>query len=380
MSHFNALVAIQLPENCMDPIAASEQELQNLAKLQEILRKNPSDFAAMFVLRTLQRKLNSLENAAEQQVDLVLAPYCESTDDPKYLEFVDCEENESDRYENGVIDCVRLPDGRIISQYASIFSRKYEVYEGLVYRRRFGQLHHRKRTKKARRISLLPQYPIKRLFPTLESYLEEYCGHTYNEDEEAYGYYHNPNAYWDWYQIGGRWPYRFLVKKDCPFIGGERDLFLDDKEEAPAPEGYHWVAGARKGDIAWALMKQLYLEDAINAFRFYEDAFHNGVLPKELGPFVHITEDGIFALNDLLYLKSETLDQYLARNGLAEEDNYPISTFAYVSKDGWVGSGDMGWFGCSTNDKDKLEWAGMVQEFINSRADNDWLISVDCHI
>ena len=40
-------------------------------------------------------------------------------------------------------------------------------------------------------------------YPTFENYLEE----NYEKDEETnlYGYWENPNAKWDWYEIGGRW-------------------------------------------------------------------------------------------------------------------------------------------------------------------------------
>lgn len=82
----------------------------------------------------------------------------------------------------------------------------------------------------------------------------------------------------------------------------------------------------------------------------------------------------------MLYKKGEALEEYLARNGLSPEDKHPLSTFAFVSEDGWVSSGDMGWFGCSSNNEDELVWERKVEEFIAALPEEYWLVSVDCHI
>ena len=44
--------------------------------------------------------------------------------------------------------CVKMPDGRILPAYSGVFSNLYEIYDGKVYKRRCGPLHHRKRTKR----------------------------------------------------------------------------------------------------------------------------------------------------------------------------------------------------------------------------------------
>jgi len=57
------------------------------------------------------------------------------------------------------------------------------------------------------------EVPFKNLFPTFEAFMAEWHGHEErNAETGRYGYYENPNAKWDWYQIGGRWSGFFKVK------------------------------------------------------------------------------------------------------------------------------------------------------------------------
>lgn len=36
----------------------------------------------------------------------------------------------------------------------------------------------------------------------------------WNEELQGYGYYNNPNGFWDWFQVGGRWVGFFAIKKE----------------------------------------------------------------------------------------------------------------------------------------------------------------------
>ncbi|MEM4625705.1 MAG: hypothetical protein QXJ28_03010 [Candidatus Pacearchaeota archaeon] len=76
--------------------------------------------------------------------------------------------------------------------------------------------------------------------------LEEITGDEYNEDEDALGYWYNPNGEWDWYVIGGRWARFFKVKYRTP---KDRTYIAPDslKEEDPVYED--GVDGCYKGDL-----------------------------------------------------------------------------------------------------------------------------------
>lgn len=323
---------------------------------------------------------NRLAIQVEDLLDDLLAPYEECPNDPDYLEFVDMEESARLEYLTQTMLCVKMPDGRILPAYSGVFSVLYEIYDGKVYKRRFGHLHHRKRTKKAKRIKLV-DCPLRKQFPNLKDYMEDYCGYQYSEEEGAYGYYYNPDAKWDWYEIGGRWPYRFLVKSDCPSaLPGSRSLLLDDQYTRLAPEGYRWVSIARKGDIQWDLMKRLALKETFSAYKNYKHWFREGALPADTPPFLQITEAGILDWGTLVYRKDDTLEKYLHRAGLSREDQYAFDTYALLGNTGWEGSGDMGWFGISSNSTEEREWQDKIQAFLANLDDTVFLVSVDCHI
>lgn len=345
MSHYTVLAAVELPE----------LDTENLSP-------------------------NRLALQVEDRLDDLLAPYEECPNDSDYMEFVDMEESARLEYLTQTMLCVNMPDGRILPAYSNIFSDQYGIYDGTVYKRRYGPLHHRKRTKKAKRIKLI-DYPLRKQFPTLKAYMEDYCGYQYSEEYGAYGYYHNPNAKWDWYEIGGRWPYRFLVKADCPSaLPGCRSFLLDDQHTRSAPEGYRWVSIARKGDIQWDLMKRLALKETFSAYKNYKRWFRERSLPADTPPFLQIAEAGILDWGTLVYRKDDTLEKYLHRAGLSREDRYAFDTYALLGNAGWEGSGDMGWFGISSNSIEEREWQDKIQAFLADLDDTVFLVSVDCHI
>lgn len=58
-----------------------------------------------------------------------------------------------------------------------------------------------------------------------------------------------------------------------------------------------------------------------------------------------------------------------------------IGNYAYIDRNGdWSGSGDMGWFGISSNDKPERIWKDELQAFMDEVQDDDFIAIVDCHI
>lgn len=188
----------------------------------------------------------------------------------------------------------------------------------------------------------------------------------------------NPNAKWDWWQIGGRFPNRFLVPaglQDC--IPSAKD---DDGESATHPEGYQYADAARKKDICWDVMRKIAVDTVEKRYQKCVRAFETKDL-TDFGPLCRILDEGISAWGEMLYLKGETLDEYKARKGATDLDRYMCHTYAFVDRNGdWIGSGDMGWFGISSNDKDERAWNDEIQKLMNEAKDDDFLAIVDCHI
>lgn len=53
-------------------------------------------------------------------------------------------------------------------------------------------------------------------------WVENYHGYYPNKNKTAFGYYHNPNDKWDWYQIGGRWAGKLKLKTEAIGIRGQK--------------------------------------------------------------------------------------------------------------------------------------------------------------
>lgn len=112
MSHFVTLVNFYMPkleENCEENMRYAEQ----IAEVKEKLTQDPESFALRFLLKRLQSKASTLERSAECEIDELMAPFCEGTDDPAYLEFEDRTDDLRRDYETDKINCVRFPDGTV---------------------------------------------------------------------------------------------------------------------------------------------------------------------------------------------------------------------------------------------------------------------------
>lgn len=381
MSHFTVLTSVWIPPNIdlaiskVDPADAVNFALWESFRLS--LQKEGTRRLAPPKTVCVTDRIRR-ECFAADVVGKLLEPYNENTEDPRYLAFDPKDGDDLKTYEESGMQCVRLPNGKIVSRYDRAFSLDYEIHDGQVCKRRFGPLHHRKRTKKARRMRAM-FIPYKKLYATFDAYMRECCGCAQDPESGHYGYYRNPNGQWDWFQIGGRWPYRFLVKKDCPFvIRGAIDIAEDELHPAEAPEGYRWVAGARKCDIAWDVMAKFLRDGMEESFRHLEAYFRAEAIPEDYLDLI-LTEDGILSWGEMLYRKGETFEQHLAEKGFADS-KYLFSTYACVDEIGWASSGDMGWFGVSHDKMEPNQWQKEVEAFIDRQPDDALLVSVDCHV
>lgn len=374
--HITVLSAIPFPKDIseamknipVDDVAGFIMQKFSLASLTD---RKPAPVVDLSPAGIDQERWECLTN---HMVSIFLSPYDENTTDIAHMEFDDRTDEGLKTYEQSGADCVKTPDGRTILSIDYEFSRRYELRDGKVYRRDFGPLHHRRQTKKAQKYKPLPNYPFQKLYPTFDKFMVNHWGCDCQEGTGRYGYFFNPNGQWDWWQIGGRWPFRFLVKRDCPSaVTGEPSLLFKELPQRDAPEGYRWVAGARKSDIAWDLMKEVRRNEVIEWFRQCETWFNDGRVPEEYAGRIRIVEDGLVSFGDYLYHKGDDLEKHLQNFSFPEQCRYPLSTFACVDADGWV---DQGWG--KSEQKDEA-WFNAVSNFIEKQPDDTLLVSVDCH-
>lgn len=90
-------------------------------------------------------------------------------------------------------------------------------------------------------------------------------GYEYNEEEEAWGYWGNPNAKWDWYQMGGRWYGYFQLLDGKSGILGERSLVVSFSEQSQVADS------ALKKDINWDKKSDYVTYAILHEGEWYED-------------------------------------------------------------------------------------------------------------
>ena len=101
---------------------------------------------------------------------ILFSTYTE-TKNTKYLEFVDCTDEVKEEYLNGSMDCFKGTNGVIYSHYSRI-GRSFTIIDGVVYQNCAGPLKHPKRTKKAKRMTALPNYPFKKLYKSWQEWTD----------------------------------------------------------------------------------------------------------------------------------------------------------------------------------------------------------------
>lgn len=368
--HYKSLVAIEIPEITEDHAKNNEIE-KCLKELNESYKLEPNNILLELQIEKLAGLTTEFARTIDNKVVEIMMPYYEGTEDPEYLEFDDLTDELKDAYFNGRPDCIRLPNGSIVESTSYPFWEEFVILEGKVFQKNSGPLHHMKRTKKAKKMTVLPTYPCTKLFKSLEDYAE-YRGIPFDEQKERYGFWYNHNAMWDWYSIGGRWPNMFLVKDTCMEVSvGERS-WCNSGREYKAPEGYIWVCAARKKDIDWQKMREWDTLKRENDYLKLQRMFSDKKL--EDGFRGCIDEKGILYHNERIYCKDESFGDFINRQGIPAEWKYPIYIHDIVDADNWWSRDDV----CA-GDKEN-SWHTHIDEYLDSLCDDTVLVGVDYHI
>lgn len=306
----------------------------------------------------------------------LMEPYNGVTENPAYLEFYDQTEEIKDQYDNGTVDCMKLPGGRIIVTPYADSGIRFIIRDGKVYENGRGPVGQAKRTKRAKRIKALPDYPWKKLFPDFKAFADSWGHVDYCEKMDAYGYFVNPEGRWDWYSIGGRWPYLLLVKDTCEEYYEGSKSYKYDGYDPEVPQGYICTSAARKMDIEWQAMRDWRCRDLARSYVEHRRFFLTGKNGSDT--FAERVEDGICLGGKYLYHKGETFEEYAARKGFGA-NGYPINANSLCSDKGWQ-SIDEGHWKRSGAESVAEAWRKEVADFLDSMKDEDVLVVMDCHI
>jgi hypothetical protein len=190
----------------------------------------------------------------------------------------------------------------------------------------------------------------------------------------------NPNAKWDWYQIGGRWSGELLLKngrrvdsalkKDIDFEGmlkekvRERMEIFDyiAKRVQFTPSFFEWKS--------WDKEKQ-----TVEEFRALYEAQPEIVQWES----IRKVSDCPARIRSVTAFGNPS-DYNCSRQEYLQEiiDEGAFVTFAFLKDGKWAERGKMGWWACVSDEKDN--WEEQFQELLNQVGDEELITVVDCHI
>ncbi len=372
--HSHMLAIVDVPAVQPNP-EADQRIAESIAKLESEMDDSFASIIKKIRIQELRNMTSEFARLVLTQVEDRMAPYDQNSNNPVFLEFDNWTDELKADFEKSV-DCIRRPDGKVVELGWYPYYKKFVIHNDRVVSRNAGPLKHKKLTRKSRKYQALPSYPRKKLYKDFKDYAEQGRGFSFNESQQAYGFFINPNAIWDWYDIGGRWPCTFLVKTDCvEYSVGEHEY--ENLDEAfPPPEGYRWVSAARKKDIQWDAMRK-YITDCVTAqFHELERCFKAKEQP--VYRYVKWQEDGLYTLAGCIYRKGQTLAEHLAENDLSADWKYPVSFADIVTANGWEGEHKEFRKRHSLDGVDEI-LRRITDETIDNCDDEAVLVSIDYH-
>jgi len=373
--HYLTFVAVDVP-----PVVENIEENNKVkARIQELEQKEKVSISDEIELRFLRETQTTFAREVCDAVDEVFYKHCNEAEE--YQEFEDMTKDLQKEYNEDTANFIKFPDGSFKQPYHHYDGHSFAIQDGVVFEsvRRNGKYKSDlKRTKFAKKLKAVENYPYKKAYKTLERFVQEIHYMEYDEKNKGYGTYYNPYSLFDWYVIGGRWPNEFLVKEDCKevYVGvPTKDYSM------PAPEGYCWATAARMKDIEWKLMKELEIQERTKTYNEFKEWFTRGEVSQETakGLPYKITEQGITLWDEMVYNKNETLEAMLERRGLTDDFKYPPVCYYYYQ--------DEMLYECWTyttpqeegHPKHIREWGKEVDEYLDGLYPEQVLVCVDIH-
>lgn len=261
-------------------------------------------------------------------IEYQLEPFQENNMDDcpkKYMEWVSKTDELKENFENDSREMLVLANGDVVEPYDDKYMNpeKFGISFG-------GE--------KPNYIypegSVLKEFPMTKIYKDVGEYAKDYEGYTIDPEKGEYGYWHNPNSKWDWYQMGGRFSDRLLFKDG---VEGNSCLVKHlDWEGMKANR-------IKKAEIWWQnwLNSDSYRKGHTSD---YEYDVHNG----------------------------ETKEEYIKRH----------STLFYdiVVDREWYSIGEHGWWGVLNEEKEYSDWQSECDRIISKLDPNEWISVVDCHV
>ncbi len=308
----------------------------------------------------------------EDTLRVMLAPFDEATEDERFLEFTDEEDQFLQDYDTETVRRVRMPDGRLLNTHDEAF--RVPGTFGIVYGGRPAEQSHRVPAGLE-----IVDIPVREFYATFDEFCKKYHGRTRDPDKGRVGCWRNPNAKWDYWGVRDEWHM--------------------------LPVGDRMLAAARVGDIDMAAVNRISLEKAEEfwlkwmAFREHEPAD---------GYDRHCMRDSLLDLGLIEVVKQPTPEQKARGRRWGDTwcqddradwyDVYseisrteflesflcrfnPTLAYAFLDSAGWHEPGHMGWFSFTdATTATFVEYAKAWEKALCSYDLRDVILYVDCHV
>ena len=259
----------------------------------------------------------------ENDVETMLEPFNEQTEDPAYLEFKDKTEEVKKEFESMPKSCPKegkyletqevtdevkriweeAPDALDEEQEKGLWKpyskKEYPTPTDIAKNKGYAVMGCGDNARFFRVVELDYKYKAtKEKYPTMTALAENYFG--YKKKGNKFGYIHNPNAKWDWYADGGRWG-GYIINKEGK--NTDEDLLTEidwDKMFQPDEQGYNHIPFCfvdtegnwhEKGEMGWWGMtsNEKQRTDWHEEFKSYVQSLLKDAYDEEGNPY----EDGV---------------------------------------------------------------------------------------
>lgn len=218
---------------------------------------------------------------------------------------------------------------------------------------------------------------------------QDWYGAEFNiEDDGKITFYRktNPNAKWDWWQVGGRWTGFYKLKATASGVVGRPGLMTPS-----AKPGY--ADSIKKGDLDIGGMYVEAMAEANERYDKFEAITKDLDVPESWDHVREVKFKGDIQGARDFYNAQPTIQALRKDNPFENCERYRCGRERYVElakmacivpfgflKDGkWIERGNMGWWGAVADEKDKDQWGREFMKMFEALPDDTQLTIVDCH-
>lgn len=212
-------------------------------------------------------------------------------------------------------------------------------------------------------------------------------------------YFHNPNAKWDWFQIGGRYSGKLISKagergtvsllmndfnyksKECD-ISQFKDIDFEAMRKSNVDKRLNWIQDAMKSVKEKSFAR---FEDNWHEYCRLRDLIRKTCKDKNIS-FREYLENNPTELTVIMFRAIEDYSQVdyqydFSSTGSLQtwaESAPALSAWGFIKDGKWSEKAEMGWWGMHSEIKN--DWDSCFNHMLSTIKPDQWIAVVDCHI